>query len=75
MKLQLPSAFLLSLLLLTACNKQDADKSGKQAESDSVSGIMAKATAEARQDQYWKREFLVILQARPKAKSLPKATC
>ena len=50
MKLQLPSAFLLSLLLLTACNKQDADKSGKQAESDSVSGIMAKATEEARKE-------------------------
>jgi hypothetical protein len=46
MKLQLPSVLLLSLLLLTACNKQDTDKSGQQRDSGSASGIMAKATEE-----------------------------
>jgi hypothetical protein len=50
MKLQLPPAFLLSLLLLTACNKQDADKSVQQEDSASTGGIMAKATEEARKE-------------------------
>ncbi len=48
MKLQLPSALLLSLLLITSCNKQDTDKSGKQGDSNSVNNIMAKATEEVR---------------------------
>ncbi len=47
MKLQLPSALLLSLLLVTACNKQESDKSVKQEGSESTSGIMANAMEEA----------------------------
>ena len=50
MKLQLSSALLLSLVLLPACNKQDTDRSGVQSESNSVNGIMAKASAGVRED-------------------------
>ena len=50
MKLQLSSALLLSLVLLPACNKQDTDRSGIQSESNSVNGIMAKASEGVRED-------------------------
>jgi len=48
MKLQLPAALLLSLFLITACNKQDTEKSAKQENSAAASGIMAEAVEEIR---------------------------
>ena len=46
MKLHLGSTLLVSLVLLTACNKDDTNKSVKQA--NTTSGFMANATDEAR---------------------------
>lgn len=50
MKLQLPSAFVFSLLLLTACNKQEAGKSGKEEVAVSVSSTITQAAEEARKE-------------------------
>ena len=50
MKLQIPSTILISLALLTACDKSDTDKTVKQETTSeiSLSSTMEKAAAEAR---------------------------
>jgi len=50
MKLQIPSTILISLVLLTACDKSDADKTVKQETTSEIglSSTMEKAATEAR---------------------------
>lgn len=51
MKLALPSAFLMSLAMLTACDKQGSDKATTESSTEtSLSGTMAKAAEEARKE-------------------------
>jgi hypothetical protein len=71
MKLQLPSALLISALLLTACN-QDTDKSAKRENSDSVKGIIAKATEEARKDMSTGNMSLDAQSGKPKGEITPQ---
>ncbi len=51
MKFALPSALLMSLAILTACDKQGSDKATAESSAEtSLSGTMAKAAEEARKE-------------------------
>ncbi len=74
MKLQIPSTILISLALLTACDKSDTDKTVKQETTSeiSLSSTMEKAAAEARIEIQNSNMSLGDAEGKAKAEITPK---
>ncbi len=74
MKLQIPSTILISLALLTACDKSDTDKTVKQETTSEISlnSTMEKAAAEARIEIQNSNMSLGDAEGKAKAEITPK---